>query len=110
LDVTVSSTNDLEIFATEPRVSVVIHEVCKAPQNKINRYGQNVIVLSKAVAEVLDITEGGTIKVVNKLNAREKPVTACSMNRVCEAGVPSVLRGTLGAQLGETNELELWRV
>lgn len=110
LGVSLSSTNDLEILAAGRRTSVLVHEVCKAPQSKINRYGQNVIVLSKAVAEVLDVAEGRTIKVVNKRNAREKLVTACSMNRVCEAGVPSVLRRTLGVQLGETNKLEVWGV
>jgi hypothetical protein len=110
LKASLSSTNDLEIFAVERRASVLVHEVCKAPQSKINRYGQNVIVLSQAVAKVLGVGEGRTIKVVNKRNARQRPVTVCSMNRLCEAGVPKVLRRNLGVQLGETNELELWRV
>ena len=110
LGVSLSSANDLEVSPAQPRERVLVHEVCKAPESKIREYGQNVVVLSSAVVKILDISDGETIRIVNRRNGREKPVVACSMDRVCEVGTPEVLRHFLGVQPGDNNELELWRV
>ena len=109
LGVSLSGQNDIEIKRAEPREWLLVHEVCKTPADKIRRFGQNVVALSSAIACVLDVGEGEIIKIVNQRNGAEKPVTACSTNRVCEVGIPAVLRRTLNVQIGPHNELILWR-
>ena len=109
LGVSLSGQNELEIKRAEPREWLLAHEVCKAPADKIRRFDQNVVVLSSAIARVLDVGEGEIIKIVNQRNGAERPTTAFSMNRVCEVGIPAALRRTLNVQISQHNELILQR-